>query len=43
MTLELCHVYGSCIQRPLHEMKIKPFGKEMDNIQFAEELEKEAE
>lgn len=43
MTLELCHVYGSCIQRPLHEMKIKPFGKELDNIQFAEELEKEVE
>lgn len=41
MIPELCHVYGSCIQRPLHEMKIKPFGKELYNIQFAKELERE--
>lgn len=43
MISELQHVYGSCIQRPLHEMKIKPFGKELNNIQFAKELEKEVE
>lgn len=41
MVPQLMHVYGSCIQRPLYEMKIKPFGEEWDNIQFVGTLEEE--
>ncbi len=43
MISELSFVYGSCIQRPLHEMPIKLFKEELNNIQFAEKLEKEDE
>lgn len=43
MISELSCVYGSCIQRPLHEMEIKPFAEELNNIQFAEKLEKEVQ
>lgn len=43
MVSELSRVYGSCIQRPLHEMKMKPFGEELANIQFAGELEREVQ
>lgn len=43
MKAQLNHVYGSCIQRPLHEMSIKPFGTEHENFKSVEETEKEVE
>lgn len=41
MKEQLGDVYGSCVQRPIHEMEIKPFGTELGNFTDVDTTESE--